>query len=358
MTTGNISTGDFSYINPNFANKKVWSGGDGKYEVVGGHKRTKWNSFTTERAQKSDFIGYSVVFGTAGAIVNSKGTINNLIPFNNAESNALSKLVEEIKGHSFNLAVDASQGKQTVNLISSNLSHVGNALVNLKRGNFAGAARELGIRARPSRLKTTDVSGRWLEMQYGWLPFLSSSFESMKAFHRISKGPRSTTYRVRVKKEGDGDNSQSDVNYTYPYHAKRMCIIQAELYEELSANRSLGLMDPLSVLWENVPYSFVLDWFLPVGNYLDQLAILPFLKGRFLTTNVWKAESKFGKDKIRPPTVSNRYRGRQVGHYTRVERTVSTNLFPPRPRFNSFPAAMSGKRILNAVSLFHQALSR
>ena len=36
----------------------------------------------------------------------------------------------------------------------------------------------------------------------------------------------------------------------------------------LLANR-LGLVNPLSVAWELVPFSFVVDWFSGVGNVLD-----------------------------------------------------------------------------------------
>ena len=36
----------------------------------------------------------------------------------------------------------------------------------------------------------------------------------------------------------------------------------------LLANR-LGLLNPISVAWELVPFSFLIDWFVPVGNYLD-----------------------------------------------------------------------------------------
>lgn len=33
--------------------------------------------------------------------------------------------------------------------------------------------------------------------------------------------------------------------------------------------QQLGLDDPLGLIWELTPYSFVVDWFLPVGQWLS-----------------------------------------------------------------------------------------
>jgi hypothetical protein len=62
--------------------------------------------------------------------------------------------------------------------------------------------------------------------------------------------------------------------------------LQYEMYEEMSVARQLGMLDPASVVWEIVPYSFVVDWFVPFGTYLSNLNAIPKLKGRFLTTYV------------------------------------------------------------------------
>jgi hypothetical protein len=39
----------------------------------------------------------------------------------------------------------------------------------------------------------------------------------------------------------------------------------------LRESAKLGLINPLLVGWELVPYSFVIDWFLPIGNMLEAL---------------------------------------------------------------------------------------
>jgi hypothetical protein len=44
-----------------------------------------------------------------------------------------------------------------------------------------------------------------------------------------------------------------------------------------TANR-LGLTDPVSLLWEVIPYSFVIDWFVNVGDFLHATGTISGLK--------------------------------------------------------------------------------
>jgi hypothetical protein len=265
-----------------------------------------------------------------------------------------SKLVKKIKGHEFNLAVNLAQSRQLVGMCTSLLRKLGRSLVHLKHGHVAGALRELGVSGNPRPLKTTDVSGRWLEMQYGWLPAVSDAFEAAKAFEAISSG-RSARI-VAVEKVGHSYNgSASPTLYSCMGQTVIIKKIICELDEEVSASRSLGLLDPLSVVWEVLPYSFVLDWFYPIGTYLSNLAVLPSLKGRFLTTSYMRTEARY------TALVSQAHKvefGGAVrrGLYIELTRTQSTSLTTQRPTFVNPVDAMSPKRIANAVSLCHQAL--
>lgn len=64
-----------------------------------------------------------------------------------------------------------------------------------------------------------------------------------------------------------------------------MCKLTAELSNSSwHAASQLDLVNPLSLGWELVPFSFVLDWFIPVGNMLEALtahAGLVFVGGHY-----------------------------------------------------------------------------
>jgi hypothetical protein len=191
-----------------------------------------------------------------------------------------------------------------------------------------------------------------LEIQYGWLPFLSSCYESAKAFEQLSEG-RSNRIVATVKKEETVNRSASPSNYTALGISKMSKRIVCELTEELSLARSLGLTDPLSVLWEITPYSFVADWFIPIGAYLENLNVIPKLQGRFMTTFLKRCPAKITWTKP-----GSSYEGaRRMGYRVEVQRTTSTSLTTQRPQFVHLGKAVSGKRIYNAISLFHQLVS-
>ena len=124
--------------------------------------------------------------------------------------------------------------------------------------------------------------------------------------------------------------------------------IYYEMTEQMSAPRSLGLMDPLSVVWELIPYSFVVDWFIPIGTYLENLNTIPSLRGRFMTTTL----RRFSGSAV---SISPSYKWAVVPttHTSQVflDRKISTSLSVPKPSFNSFEDAMSPKRIWNAIAL-------
>jgi hypothetical protein len=327
------------YPSNNFMLYKNWSGADGKYLVDG---RDKWNSYSMYLQQESDQFGQ-----TANPVSTLSGPYYQWS--GEDEMRLQSKLVKKIKGSDFNLAVNLAQAHQVVDMCSSALWHLGRSLTFLKHGRIVNAFRELGITGSVAPLKSKDVSGRWLEMQYGWLPTVSDCFEAAKAFEALSEGRKSRI--VATEKVGRPVNlSASPSNYSCEGNTTIIQRIVCELEEELSFGRSLGLTDPLSLLWEVLPYSFVIDWFLPVGTYLQNLNVIPSLKGRFLRTKFQVTETRFTAA-INPAFAGTRRQGRIV----ELTRTPLTSLTTQGPNFVGFLDALTPKRIANAVSLCHQA---
>jgi len=164
-----------------------------------------------------------------------------------------------------------------------------------------------------------------------------------------SLGAKRTTYEC---------SSQPAV-YTYRARLSYSARYIAELYEDISLNRSLGLVDPVQIAWEVVPYSFVVDWFLPIGTYLSAWQMIPKLKGRFIYTQRIGHKSMSLRCTLKSPIVGENWRyGSATERFEmfRTSRTVSNSLSVPFPTFNSPPKALSPRRIYNAVALIHQLL--
>jgi hypothetical protein len=368
VTTGNVGS-VLAALNPAFigdVSGRTWNGGDGKTEYYAGIARPKWNFYTATasfryRPINSGLLSYA---GDPNSPYTQSISVA-LDPFGRQlewesgdELRIQSKLLRKIKAHSFNLAVNLAQMGQVSRMVAFNLGQLGRSMLALKRGDFATAARAFGttVNKKSSRLKPNDIAGRWLELQYGWQPLLSDTFEAVRAFHEISQGPRKSLFKARVAKVGWFEGSQSPSTYSHLYKESLQRQIIFEQYEEMTAERQLGLTDPLSVAWEIIPYSFVVDWFVPIGTYLDNLNGIPKLKGRFLTTTTRRRWGYYEFEYLginRFPgdaTGFTGYSGQDSMRSTSVERTASTALEVPTPGFD-LRGAVHGRRVWNAISL-------
>ncbi len=190
-----------------------------------------------------------------------------------AEVAALLKL----KDQKVNLAQAFAERGQTAGLFTQNIGRIAKSFSQLKRGNVKQAADALGV--KPPRRMPNELGARWLELQYGWKPLLSDIYGSCEALDERSIND----YRVSVSATRRLDVTKKD----QPWHdGRNYCPLQ---YDERSMTGvkvrldyipsnvllqpfvSLGLTNPLYLAWELVPYSFVVDWAYPIGDWLSAL---------------------------------------------------------------------------------------
>jgi hypothetical protein len=150
------------------------------------------------------------------------------------------------------------------------------------------------------------------------------------------------------------DRSNSPSIYIYPVHWTYSKRIKADLYEDISVARSLGMVDPLQVAWEIVPYSFVVDWFLPVGSFLSAWAVIPKLRGRFLTIERAGAKAVGLIWKPGQPIFSWKNSNKKEQWFATTRTAGALNV--PLPTFKRLPKALSPAHLYNAVALIHQLL--
>jgi hypothetical protein len=77
----------------------------------------------------------------------------------------------------------------------------------------------------------------------------------------------------------------------------RMGITVKQSSKALANAKELGITNPALVAWELVPFSFVADWFLPIGNFLgflDATLGLEFVSG--YQTTFRKRSGRFTRD--------------------------------------------------------------
>jgi hypothetical protein len=140
------------------------------------------------------------------------------------------------------------------------------------------------LRNRNLRSLFTLSSNQWLQYRYGILPFLSDIRSAIELYNRCCE---SIDNRMRRCTAGASDTSTTStvfddyfvINIAFNWrrtvvttHTSHSHAYYNVLTNDLAA-RDLGLNlgNVANVVWELVPYSFVVDWFLSVGSWLKAL---------------------------------------------------------------------------------------
>jgi len=265
------------------------------------------------------------------------------------------KLVNKLRARcvgKWNPSQFAAGTKQTVQMIGETASEVRKYLRYLKTGQLRKAVK-MFEKYRPSDFgvpKAETVSNAHLQLQYGWMPLLSDSFEGA---HYLAQNlmPRRHTIKVRYRRA----LSCTESSALYKFDAVSSMIkgqLIAHISEDLPWEYITGLSDPESFLWEACPWSFVADWFIPIQTYLEARCFARTVKGQFVTT--------ISKDiklrDLRPSPSTPLFRLVDPYHFRflKVDRTVSSTLNVALPEFKPLDTVPSMRRALNSLALLTQ----
>lgn len=272
------------------------------------------------------------------------------------ELKALSKLVGKVRQHDWKPAVDLAEMNQTVELARSTVLRFARSYRSLKSRDISGAIRHLfggrtDVKA-PKRLTSRNISSQWLEMQYGWLPLMSSIHDAMK-YHRARERKSEQRFKVRWTSQGSVSFASGDILHIPGYAYKRTQVIWIVTGIRGSELEQLGFTDPLQVLWEKTPFSFVVDWFLPIGTYLDVRNYVQLVVGSQVRSGKTHGQVvgiptfKPGKSFIAGAGFLHKHVS-----FSRYVSPISQSDIPLAATFDS--GGLRGRRIFNAVALAHQ----
>jgi hypothetical protein len=216
-----------------------------------------------------------------------------------AQFKSLRKLIERAESNiEGNIAQDIAQIGQTTRLIANTCKRLAKSVVALKKGNIPGAIEALwsGHMPRyhgrgPSIGKS--VASNWLELQYGWKPLIQDVRASMEALKRLNDGSSPLVRRVTSSATTEA-NFLSAIphrvipglragTYTSCVNSRVKYVIRYKIQDKLKAFLAqTGFTNPINLGWEIIPFTFVVDWFIPIGPYLETLSSwdgLVFLDG-------------------------------------------------------------------------------
>jgi hypothetical protein len=275
------------------------------------------------------------------------------------------KLRAKIAGSDFDCGVFLGEGRQTLNLLADNAKRLTRALSLFRKGDVYNAARSLGAseaRARKFQPRTTvevrdfvRYPGQWwLELQYGWKPLVDDMFGGAQSLAHQLTLPYQQRYRVRSRIKMNPPSLSNDIvrggDYTWTGYTYGQLI---GLVKEINVPALNGLADPSSVLWELTPWSFVADWVIPIGAYLEARGLAQAISGNFVTTLMRRqtfncyAVRIAGGNPLYTVVTQPFYRRFNVS----VTRSVDPSLFTPRPNIKPFGKVASWMHCANALAL-------
>ncbi len=368
---------------------KMWVRGQKKRraEVNAPHNYTCYgrNAYATFVARRIRPSG-ELILGFAGDFctdrVFAKTGANYLVSQldGNDQIRCVAKLRESIFGSDFNASVFLGESHQTLGLIADSAVRIANALRALKRGRLGTAAeylvkgtgrhalahRDFRVPAR-GEAWNRSMANHWLELQYGWIPLLKDTEGAAQSLAHALEVPFRKRYSATVRKElaevktlgGTGGGGNDSFSYIIHNVSSRRIVVSIE--EKISVAAQLGLLNPENVAWELLPWSFVADWFIPIGSYLDARAVQSLTSGvcvtstkmvstltNMLDTGSWPAYGGVWSNHGFAPS-GGEQKTRDV--YFTFDRVVSAAPAVPLPSFKGLAKAASWQHCANAIAL-------
>lgn len=375
------------------------------WDTVGGlWQRKTMFVYPTGVVAYNNHEGPAAYFGAGAELYANRHLISISDP--STSNKALQRVLDDVKLNKGSLLVGLAELGKTAEMIGSIATRVANAALALKKGQIKRFTAELGLKLHPSKIKrdrkmyvrvvngvhyTRDQAtrkwsrlspdkasrnlekrvqdfwtGKWLEYSYGVRPLLADVDNQMQnlAEYMVDQGlgQRIGKGSARVKL------SKTTIDYPDSGALVRKLVVDQELRVKYQVVYKLdgdptfmtkfGMKNLALVAWELVPFSFVADWGLPIGAWLESLLAtdgLIFIKGSrtaSLRTEVYNDIVSTGKKIGTNPY--HYYTGEKIvgtNKHFYVYRTVLTS-FPQLP-FPEFKNPVSISHAISAIALLH-----
>ena len=273
--------------------------------------------------------------------------VGSPVPFGKARNQAWSNLVTSVRTGPASLGVTFAQWGQAMDMIGSRAAQMYQSYRQLKRGNFRGFLRTLGVGAKRKHKNlikslVDQASSLWLEYSYGWKPLVQDMYNAANALSQPVPGGRCV---------GQGKGTNKNTALSCQYDTVGRCRMGAWIYvsnPNLYLLQQLGVANPAVVAWDLIPFSFVADWVFDIDTFLGAWTdLLGCTVTRAYTSYSTKSTLLCAWDSSHSLT----------GYGWAVKRHTGLDFPMPNTSFRA-NIGQSWQRAANAVSLLGQILTK
>lgn len=154
------------------------------------------------------------------------------------------------------------------------------------------------------------IPNQFLNLSFGWIPFIqdikalltvvATVRKRLEHLKRVNKRAVTISHQKRYILV-DSQSEQPTVNQDSDPSDNSLYVASKISYEEVTVRQhlivgydldlsgadafiqamcsALGLMNPLAIIWEAIPFSFAVDWFIHLGSFLDEVGSTEPFKG-------------------------------------------------------------------------------
>lgn len=209
-----------------------------------------------------------------------------------------------------------------------------------------------------------NACNSWLEFQFGVMPTKMAVQEAYTTYARgqvpeqsvqVNGVPSCLRLMARSRKEYVQEDSDEHVTYASGSQRERYQCIRYLSKEDIT--QALYRFNLIEVAWDATPWSFAIDWFIPVGDWLKQFGYLATTQCDGCDTSDWTV-SVHGRTDYHYSS----FRIEQIYDYDLYEMSRSQNAeleytMSLSEMLNKSKIGLSCKRAVSAFSLCRQRFS-
>lgn len=253
--------------------------------------------------------------------------------------------------------INLHQRREAISMITTRTMQLLKFTRAVRRMDFIGAHKALfpGTRGKPPagwRQRVKTPANLWLEFHFGWKPLIQDIGTSVDVLQsdfslRTLRQAAKVEYPIQVVEDNTNYYTTTNIIRKYRYTIRaNVQVTNPNLY---LANR-LGLTNPALVVWDAVPFSFVVDWFVPVGQFLSSFT-------EYLGLSVSNTHATLFSNELCKYELFPKVEGVYYTVQEKIAITCDRQLTIPEVTLTArFPERISVTRAATAVSLLLQGL--
>lgn len=277
---------------------------------------------------------------------------------------AMAKIFSQLRGESETF-VDAVEGLATLRMLRGSV-----ALVDGVGSLLSYLSKQKHRKIHRGQSALDYMTGKWLEYRYGWMPLVNSVWS---AFENIARTVEAKEVEIVARAGARKELEQilrlrSNTFGTFPVVQKdvsrsRIMLVYRFKLVDRSRLWDWTSLNPATIAWELLPFSFVADWFVSVGDSLRALENYALYRSQFLggydvytkanqRSRTINSTIGFTSGDVRTETC----KGEWVMIQNQKDRRIVTLL--PVPRGPRFRINLNAKKCLDAAALLHVVVGK